>query len=113
MTGLWEKQSTPFQNNWIEFINSFQKNHTNFPINSYVDSEYLNGSSDAGINRQFKNITKTLLNLTTNFDFDTDEKKKQLNEKGFKGAFVVAFYKGERISTKEALDLRTKINNHE
>ena len=39
--------------------------------------------------------------------------KNQLIEKGFKGAFVVAFYKEERISTKEALDLQTKINNHE
>ena len=39
--------------------------------------------------------------------------KNQLKEKGFKGAFVVAFYKGERISTKEALDLQTKINNYE
>ena len=42
-----------------------------------------------------------------------DNLKNQLKEKGFKGAFVVAFYKGERISTKEALDLQTKINNHE
>jgi len=42
-----------------------------------------------------------------------DKQKNQLKEKGFKGAFVVAFYKGERISTKEALDLQTKINNHE
>lgn len=42
-----------------------------------------------------------------------DKLKDQLKEKGFKGAFVVAFYKGERISTKEALDLQTKINNHE
>jgi len=42
-----------------------------------------------------------------------DKLKNQLNEKGFKGAFVVAFYKGERISTKEALDLQTKIKNHE
>ena len=42
-----------------------------------------------------------------------DKLNNQLKEKGFKGAFVVAFYKGERISTKEALDLQTKINNHE
>ena len=42
-----------------------------------------------------------------------DKLKNQLKENGFKGAFVVAFYKGERISTKEALDLQTKINNHE
>ena len=39
--------------------------------------------------------------------------KIQLKEKGFKGAFVVAFYKGERIPTKEALVLQTKIDNHE
>ena len=39
--------------------------------------------------------------------------KNQLKEKGFRGAFVVAFNKGERISTKEALDLQTKTNNHE
>jgi len=42
-----------------------------------------------------------------------DKLKNQLKVNGFKGAFVVAFYKGERISTKEALDLQTKINNHE
>jgi N-acetylmuramoyl-L-alanine amidase len=42
-----------------------------------------------------------------------DKLKNQLKEKGFKGAFVVAFYKGKRISTKEALDLQTKINNYE
>ena len=32
---------------------------------------------------------------------------------GFKGAFVVAFYKDKRISMKEALDLQTKIYNYE
>ncbi|CAI8284251.1 MAG: N-acetylmuramoyl-L-alanine amidase LytC [Cryomorphaceae bacterium] len=42
-----------------------------------------------------------------------DKLKYQLNEKGFKGAFVVAFYKGERISIREALDLQIKLNNYE
>ncbi len=42
-----------------------------------------------------------------------DKIKSRLKEKGFKGAFVVAFYKGERISTKEALVLQTKIINYE
>ena len=41
-----------------------------------------------------------------------DKLKNQLKEKGFKGAFVVAFYKGKRISIKEALDLK-KINSYE
>ena len=42
-----------------------------------------------------------------------DKLKSNLKQKGFKGAFVVAFYKDERISIKEALDLQTKINNNE
>ena len=42
-----------------------------------------------------------------------DKLKSHLKEKGFKGAFVVAFYKDKRISIKEALDLQTKTNNNE
>jgi len=47
------------------------------------------------------------------YKLSADKLKNKLKEKGFNGAFVVAFYKGDRISTKEALDLQTKINNHE
>ena len=39
--------------------------------------------------------------------------KIRMKEKGFKGAFVVAFFKGNRISTKEALNLQSKNNCHE
>ena len=37
-----------------------------------------------------------------------DNEKVKMREKGFKGAFVVAFYKDKRISMQEALDLQTK-----
>ena len=37
-----------------------------------------------------------------------DNVKDKMREKGFKGAFVVAFYKDKRISMQEALDLQTK-----
>ena len=39
--------------------------------------------------------------------------KIKMEEKGFKGAFVVPFFKGNRISTKEALSLQSKNNSHE
>ena len=42
-----------------------------------------------------------------------DKIKLQMIEKGFKGAFVVAFYKGSKISTKKALDLQLKNKSHE
>ncbi len=37
-----------------------------------------------------------------------DNVKVKMREKGFKGAFVVAFYQDKRISMQEALDLQTK-----
>ena len=37
-----------------------------------------------------------------------DNVKVKMSEKGFKGAFVVAFYQDKRISMQEALDLQTK-----
>ena len=37
-----------------------------------------------------------------------DNIKVKMREKGFKGAFVVAFYQDKRISMQEALDLQTK-----
>jgi hypothetical protein len=39
--------------------------------------------------------------------------KLKMKEKGFKGTFVVAFFKGERIPTKEALSLQSKNNSYE
>ena len=39
---------------------------------------------------------------------NADIVKIKMREKGFKGAFVVAFYKDKRISMQEALDLQTK-----
>ena len=42
-----------------------------------------------------------------------DKIKIDMINRGFKGAFVVAFYQGRRISTKEALDLQMKNNNYE
>ena len=42
-----------------------------------------------------------------------DITKIQMQEKGFKGAFIVAFYKGRKITVKEALDLQNKTNDHE
>ena len=44
---------------------------------------------------------------------EIDKLKEQMKEKGFKGAFVIAFYQGNQISTKEALDLQKKLISYE
>jgi len=60
------------------------------------------------VNRTYKyfvgsNQSKSQMDIT----------KIQMQEKGFKGAFIVAFYKGRKITVKEALDLQNKTNDHE
>ena len=44
---------------------------------------------------------------------NADKIRSQMLNLGFTGAFVVAFYKDIRISTKEALALQAKIKNNE
>ena len=39
--------------------------------------------------------------------------KNRLRNLGFNGAFIIAFYEGKQISTKEALTLQNKLNNNE
>ncbi len=66
------------------------------------------------------NAKENLINGTYKYFVGHDHNKPEIDkiraimkEKGFKGSFVVAFYKGNRISTKEALDLQKKIRNNE
>ncbi len=42
-----------------------------------------------------------------------DKLKNKLRELGFNGAFIVAFFDGKQISTKEALNLQNKLINNE
>jgi len=44
---------------------------------------------------------------------DADKLKNKLRELGFNGAFIVAFFDGKQISTKEALNLQNKLINNE
>ena len=44
---------------------------------------------------------------------EADNLRNHLREKGFNGAFVVAFLNGKRISTKEALNLQNKLIQNE
>jgi hypothetical protein len=61
------------------------------------------------------NVYENIINGTYKYyvgnEYDkvsADNVKVKMREKGFKGAFVVAFYKDKRISLQEALDLQTK-----
>ena len=65
-----------------------------------AEEQIVNGTYKYFVGR---NYSKAKMDIT----------KIQMQEKGFKGAFIVAFYKGSKITVKEALDLQNKTNDHE
>ena len=83
-------------------IGTYLKSMKNEPIFVSIDAEELlvNGTfkyyvGDKARKKDADKIRDNMLNL------------------GFEGAFIVAFYKDERISMKEALDLQKRIRNND
>ena len=68
------------------------------------DKSFMNlNSYEEIINETYKYYVGNVYNKVS-----ADNLKVKMREKGFKGAFVVAFYQDKRISMQEALDLQTK-----
>ncbi len=78
-------------------IGTYLKSMINTPLFKEINAE------EQSINGTYKYFVGDITDKK-----DADSLKLELRTKGFKGAFVVAFYKGKLISTKEALDLQTK-----
>ena len=75
------------------------KNDISF-INIKAKEKFVNGTFKYYVGSENKKIS-------------ADRIKNKMLNLGFDGAFIVAFYKDKRISIQEALDLQTKILNHE
>jgi len=64
-------------------------------INLNVNEEIINGTYKYYVGNEYNKL-------------NADNLKVRMREKGFEGAFVVAFYQDKRISMQEALDLQMK-----
>ena len=73
-------------------------------------------------NKEFVNLNAEEVKINGTFKYfvysgndkkEADKLRNHLREKGFNGAFVVAFLNGKRISTKEALNLQNKLIQNE
>jgi N-acetylmuramoyl-L-alanine amidase len=64
-------------------------------INLNVNEEIINGTYKYYVGNEYNKL-------------NADNLKVRMREKGFEGAFIVAFYQDKRISMQEALDLQMK-----
>ena len=61
---------------WGDFINSFQKQNSKFPKNSFIDEDYLTDISKFNLQNDFKNlIKKIILSFNEKVPFEENEKK--------------------------------------
>jgi hypothetical protein len=75
MLGIWDSLNKNQQNEWIEFINSFQLKENRFQENAFIDPKYEEYYMNNSLNEKFKDVSKKFLNLLPNNNFDTFELK--------------------------------------
>ena len=64
LTGLWDDLNDISKKQWIDNINSYQKNISGFPANSYIDSNYLKYLNEFHYKKFLKRKAKSLLSIT-------------------------------------------------
>ncbi len=69
ITTSWKELDKRDQENWINYIKSFQKQSYDFPINSFIDDNYLKFFSKQSYSQKTKEFAKIVLNKYTNKNY--------------------------------------------
>ena len=72
MVSKWEELNQDEQNEWIQYINSFQADNNRFPKNSYIDQHFLDSYSNFGITENIKYGIKSALNTFNIGKYDSN-----------------------------------------
>ena len=71
----WDNLSEKDKKNWSKYINSYQTQSKEFPLNSFVDEEYLKSYLNASYLKKGKNLLKYILNKIFNKKYLLDKEK--------------------------------------
>tara|TARA_Y100000389_G_C17470258_1_gene529832 strand:- start:10032 stop:10970 length:939 start_codon:yes stop_codon:yes gene_type:complete len=75
MLGEWENLSDSYKLEWVQYINSFQKNYKNLPKNSFVDDIVYNFYTQKTLKSLSKDNLRKILNLLPMYNFETNDIK--------------------------------------
>ena len=73
--GLWDELDNLYKTNWLNYINSFQVQSKNFPINSYIDKILLENYTGSKYKNFLIDNIKSLLNIFPQFEYEKNKKK--------------------------------------
>ncbi|MDA8923119.1 hypothetical protein N9I52_03685 [Acidimicrobiia bacterium] len=75
ITNLWENLNEEEKKGWIDYINSFQTKSKGYPLNSFLDENYLHSYLNKSYKNKIKNIIKFSLNKILNKKYILDSER--------------------------------------
>ncbi len=108
ITKKWDKLNNNKQNDWINFINSFQKNSTGLPNNSYVDLEFINNYQSFNIKNKTKNLIKKNLSFLNLYSYESEKKVLENNIRAETKQAISTLY---QVGSKNKLLYKDFANN--
>tara|TARA_B100000900_G_scaffold405343_1_gene414809 strand:- start:26 stop:1132 length:1107 start_codon:yes stop_codon:yes gene_type:complete len=81
MTNLWSNINNELKTDWVNIINSYQVEKSQFPKNSYIDPNYIKFFNSSSPSVKAKNFTKSFLTLTKikNYESQKEIFKRSIN----------------------------------
>ncbi len=72
---IWKELDEKDTNGWKNYLNSFQKDYKSYPLNSFIDDEFLNGYERLEISQNVKFRIKRLINKVSTKNYELKNEK--------------------------------------
>lgn len=81
LVDFWNELSDVEKYGWVAQINSYQRNHSIYPKNSFIDENYFNALTKSDFKDDLKYLIKLFINITRIRTYDTKRmfRKKSIN----------------------------------
>jgi len=97
ITKEWDNLTIEKKDQWIDYINSFQKNINGLPNNSFIDNEFINKHNSFNLLNKTKNFVKKSLSTLNLYTYESPRKVLENNIRAeTKQAIATLYQVGKR-----------------